>query len=135
MWHKMINRVHGAATAGRYANTELYGYGKLQLPEGKTWRQWTYDLLELYPKHLKGKVAANVASLIEQHKTKTNRPIHETEPDLHTGLSWKFLAMIANRADLKDRRKGNVATNASLARDKLGLQLADITEEDNGTRY
>lgn len=135
MWHKMINRVHGAATAGRYANTELYGYGKLQLPEGKTWRQWTYDLLELYPKHLKSKVAANVASLIEQHKTKTNRPIHETEPDLHTGLSWKFLAMIANRADLKDRRKGNVATNASLARDKLGLQLADITEEDNGTRY
>ena len=135
LWHKMIGRVHGAATAGRYANTELYGYGKLQLPEGKTWRQWTYDLLELYPKDLKGIVARNITQLIEQHRSKTNRPIHETEPDLHTGLCWKFLAMIANRADLKDRRKGNVATAASLARNRLGLELADITEDDNGTRY
>jgi predicted phosphoadenosine phosphosulfate sulfurtransferase len=135
LWHKMIGRVHGAATAGRYANTELYGFGKLTLPDGMTWRDWTYALLELYPKDLKAKVAKNIAALIEQHKSKTNRPIHETEPDLHTGLSWKFLAMIANRADLKDRRKGNVASNASLARDKLGLELADITEDDNGTRY
>lgn len=135
LWHKMIGRVHGAATAGRYANTELYGFGKLTLPDGMTWRDWTYALLELYPKDLKAKVAKNISQLIEQHKSKTNRPIHETEPDLHTGLSWKFLAMIANRADLKDRRKGNVASNASLARDKLGLELADITEDDNGTRY
>jgi len=135
LWHKMIGRVHGAATAGRYANTELYGFGKLTLPDGMTWRDWTYALLELYPKDLKAKVAKNIAALIEQHKSKTNRPIHETEADLHTGLSWKFLAMIANRADLKDRRKGNVASNASLARDKLGLELADITEDDNGTRY
>lgn len=135
LWHKMINRVHGAATAGRYANTELYGYGKLQLPEGKTWRQWTYDLLELYPKDLRAIVARNITELIKQHQSKTNRPIHETEADLHTGLSWKFLAMIANRADLKDRRKGNVGTNASLARGKLGLALEDITEDDNGTRY
>jgi hypothetical protein len=43
--------------------------------------------------------------------------------------------MIANRADLKDRRKGNVATAASLARDRLGLDLADITEDEHGTRY
>jgi predicted phosphoadenosine phosphosulfate sulfurtransferase len=135
LWHKMIGRVHGAATAGRYANTELYGFGKLTLPDGMTWRDWTYALLELYPKDLKAKVAKNISQLIEQHKSKTNRPIHETEADLHTGLSWKFLAMIANRADLKDRRKGNVASNASLARDKLGLELADITEDDNGTRY
>jgi predicted phosphoadenosine phosphosulfate sulfurtransferase len=135
LWHKMINRVHGAATAGRYANTELYGFGKLQLPEGMTWREWTYALLELYPKDLKGKVANNISNLIAQHKTKTNRPLHETEPDLMTGLSWKFLAMIANRGDLKERRKGQVNANASLARDKAGISMEDIEEADYGSRY
>jgi predicted phosphoadenosine phosphosulfate sulfurtransferase len=135
LWHKMINRVHGAATAGRYANTELYGFGKLQLPEGMTWREWTYALLELYPKDLKGKVANNISNLIAQHKTKTNRPLHETEPDLMTGLSWKFLAMIANRGDLKERRKGQVNANASLARDKAGISMDDIEEADYGSRY
>ena len=135
LWHKMINRVHGAATAGRYANTELYGFGKLQLPEGMTWREWTYALLELYPKDLKGKVANNISNLIAQHKTKTNRPLHETEADLMTGLSWKFLAMIANRGDLKERRKGQVNANASLARDKAGISMEDIEEADYGSRY
>jgi predicted phosphoadenosine phosphosulfate sulfurtransferase len=135
LWHKMINRVHGAATAGRYANTELYGFGKLQLPEGMTWRDWTYALLELYPKDLKSKVANNISNLIAQHKTKTNRPLHETEADLMTGLSWKFLAMIANRGDLKERRKGQVNANASLARDKAGISMEDIEEADYGSRY
>ena len=135
MWHKMIGRVHGASTAGRYANTELYGFGKLQLPQGMTWRDWTYALLELYPKDLKAKVAQNIVALINQHKSKTNRPIHETEPDLMTGLSWKFLAMIANRGDLKERRKGQVNANANLARQKLGLEMSDIEEADYGSRY
>jgi predicted phosphoadenosine phosphosulfate sulfurtransferase len=135
LWHKMINRVHGAATAGRYANTELYGFGKLTPPPGMTWREWTYSLLELYPKELKAKVAGNLAALIAQHKIKTNRPIHETEPDPMTGLNWKFLAMIANRADLKDRRANNVTTAAKAVRDKQGLTLEDVTESDLGTRY
>lgn len=135
LWHKMIDRVHGAATAGRYANTELYGFGKITLPPGLTWREWTYALLELYPKDLKAKVAGNLAALIAQHKTKTNRPIHETEPDPMTGLNWKFLAMIANRADLKDRRKGNVTTAAAALREKQGIKMEDLIEDSDGTRY
>ena len=59
----------------------------------------------------------------------------ETEPDLITGLSWKFLAMIANRGDLKERRKGQVNANASLARDKVGLSMEDVEEADYGSRY
>jgi predicted phosphoadenosine phosphosulfate sulfurtransferase len=135
MWHKMINRVHGAATAGRYANTELYGFGKLTLPEGKTWRQWTYDLLELYPKALRKQVAANIAALIAVHQSKTNRPIHETDVDMMTGLSWKFLAMIANRGDLKLRRSNQVTANANLARDKAGVTIESLVEEEYATRY
>jgi len=92
-------------------------------------------LLELYPKDLKGLVANNIVNLLAQHKSKTNRPLHETEADLITGLSWKFLAMIANRGDLKERRKGQVNANASLARGKVGISMEDVEEADYGTRY
>ena len=135
LWHKMIGRVHGAATAGRYANTELYGFGKLTVPEGMTWKQWTYALLDLYPKGLKQTISGNIAALIKLHQSKTNRPIHETEPDLQTGLSWKTLAMIANRADLKGRRKGGIHSKAVTSRKSLGITLEDVTQEDHGTRY
>ena len=135
LWHKMIGRVHGAATAGRYANTELYGFGKLTVPEGMTWKQWTYALLDLYPKGLKKTISGNIAALIKLHQSKTNRPIHETEPDLQTGLSWKTLAMIANRADLKGRRKGGIHSKAVTSRKSLGITLEDVTQEDHGTRY
>jgi predicted phosphoadenosine phosphosulfate sulfurtransferase len=42
LWHKMIDRVPGAHTAGMYARTELYGFGKMQKPEGLTWREWVF---------------------------------------------------------------------------------------------
>ena len=43
--------------------------------------------------------------------------------------------MIANRGDLKERRKGQVAVNANNARKKQGILMEDITEADDGTRY
>jgi|TARA_R110000868_G_scaffold47781_4_gene156296 predicted phosphoadenosine phosphosulfate sulfurtransferase len=135
MWHKMINRVHGASTAGKYAITELYGFGKLKVPDGKTWREWTYDLLELYPKALKAQIASNLAEIIAEHKRKTNRPIHDTDPDMVTGLSWKFLCMIANRGDLKNRRKGMVTIQADNARAKAGITLEQAMENEQETRY
>ena len=135
LWHKMTRRVHGAATAGRYARTELYGFGNLARPRGLTWRQWTYKLLELYPVELRGVVAANIAQLLAAHKEKTNRPVPEEEADLQTGLSWKFLAMIANRGDLKLRRFGQVTAQASVARAKKGVSLDEVIDQDAGTRY
>lgn len=135
MWHKMIARVHGAATAGRYAQTELYGYGKIDKPQGLTWREWTYSQLDLYPDEYKKIIAANLVTLIREHKKKSNRPIPEVEPDLLTGLSWKFLAMIVNRGDLKGRRSRQMTINATNARAKRGLSIDDVTEKDLGTRY
>lgn len=135
LWHRMTQRVHGAATAGRYARTELYGFGNLVRPRNTTWREWTYKLIALYPPALRAVVAGNIAALLEVHRSKTNRPVSEEEADLQTGLSWKFLAMIANRGDLKLRRFGQVTAAASVARDKKGLTLEQVIEKDAGTRY
>ena len=52
-----------------------------------------------------------------------------------TGLSWKFLCMIANRGDLKQRRVNQVTANANLARDKAGITLEELTEQDHDSRY
>jgi predicted phosphoadenosine phosphosulfate sulfurtransferase len=137
LWHKMLARVPGAATAGRYANTELYGYGRhIQPPPGMNFREWTFQLLELYPPDLKAAVAEGVGRVIRMHKEKTNRPLPDSGADPLSGISWEFLANIANRGDLKQRRAGNANQNAIMARERAGLSLedaADGTETD--TRY
>jgi predicted phosphoadenosine phosphosulfate sulfurtransferase len=135
LWHKMINRVHGAATAGRYARTELYGFGKLTKPPGLSWKDWTFRQLELYPRAYRKAVAANLRALLNEHAAKTGRPVTEESPDPLTGLSWKFLAMIANRGDLKQRRKNQVTIHATIARARQGMTLEQATDADFGTRY
>lgn len=135
LWHKMIARVHGAATAGRYSRTELYGFGAPTKPAGMTWRDWAYAQLDLYPETYRPVIADSVRALIEQHQLKTKRPIPEAEPDLVTGLSWRFIAMIVARGDLKQRRANQVTAAASMARAKHGLEMEDIVEQDEGTRY
>lgn len=135
LWHKMIGRVHGAATAGRYAKTELYGFGQITCPPGMTYREWCYSLLELYPPALRAQVARSVADLLADHRTKTRRPLDETRPDPVSGLSWRYLAMIANRGDLKQRRAGAASTYATAERNKRGITLEQAEDRDDGTRY
>jgi predicted phosphoadenosine phosphosulfate sulfurtransferase len=136
LWHKMIRRVHGAATAGRYARTTLYAFGgDLQLPPGLTWREWMYAQIELYPQQYRAAVSANVAALIADHRSKTGRPIPDDKPDLLTGISWKYLAMIANRGDFKMRRAGQMTRTASQARSTAGVELIDVSDGEAATRY
>jgi predicted phosphoadenosine phosphosulfate sulfurtransferase len=137
MWERMINRVPGAATAGRYSGTELYGYGGVQLPEGHTWQTWTFALLELWPQKWRARIARAIKSLMELHASKTTRPIPETEADPLTGVSWKTMAMLVARGDLKDRRSGNVINAAIMQRDKRGITLEEAMQDatDVGTRY
>lgn len=137
LWHKMVNRVHGAATAARYAKSEVYGFGKIAPPPGLTWREWTFRQLELYPEEHRSVIAENIRSLMRQHKNKTMRPIPESEPDLMSGISWQFLAMIVNRGDLKGRRAQNAIVKANNEIRKRGMSLYDVLEmeSDCETRY
>lgn len=135
MWHKMIARCHGVATAARYARTELYGFGKIELPRGHTWRSWTFAQLDLYPEPYKSDVARAIRSVVGLHKTKTKRPIHEEIPDAATGVSWKYLAMLVNRGDMKGRRAGNASSGASSRRAREGIDIADAFDTEVDTRY
>ena len=134
LWHAMINRVDGAATAARYSQTDLYGFGGMKLPDGQTWISFIFLMLELYPYDLRAKMAASVYRCIDDHQKKTRRPMPTESPDPLTGYSWMFLAELVNRGDLKGRRAGNVSSKASQYRDKHGLSLDDVSN-DTGDRY
>ena len=135
LWEKMIRRVPGAATAGRYARTELYGFGKREPPPGLTWREWTFSQLELWAEPWRSNIARSIGSVMDLHASKTSRPIPEATPDPLTGLSWSYMAMLVNRGDLKDRRAGNLINQAIIQRERTGISLEDAQEADLGTRY
>lgn len=125
LWAKMTQRVHGAATAARYANTELYGIGVAEdsLPPGTTWKQHTLGTLGKLLGAAKQDVAAAMASLINQHKSCYSRsafpekPIPDFEPDPVSGMSWKIIYAVAAAG-------GN----------KFGRQLIKATNNANKTR-
>lgn len=122
LWHKMIARVPGAATAARYARTELYGFGGISLPAGKTWRGWFDDLVAMWPAKYQNVIRSNVAAMIHTHNRKTkSRPIPEYDADPVSGASWRFFCEIAMRGDLKNRRQGLMIDKAHKACARLGI--------------
>ena len=130
LWHAMIARVPGAATAARYARTELYGYGGLQLPPGKTWRTWLEDLVAMWPAEQQRVIRGNVAAMIELHSRKTGRrdvPMETYDPV--SGCSWKFLCEVVIRGDLKGRRMGSMQVKGDATRKKLGVTLEEAQAE------
>lgn len=121
LWNKMLNRVDGVATAGRYALTDLYGTKLKEPPPGMSWKDWCYSLLDLYPPDIKRQVAANVVEILKLHQSKTKRPIPEVESDPASGVSWKWLCQIINRGDLKGRKQGMLTNRALEQCKKLGI--------------
>lgn len=111
LWDRMCQRVPGAATAARYAATELYSYRKQELPPGFTWREMIEVYLSKHAPETRPLVAKRLKQEIDKHVRFTNNaPIHETETHPISGISWKWLASIAHRGDLKHRKTAKVAT-------------------------
>lgn len=134
LWEKMIKRVHGAATAGRYAKTGLYAYGGQAKPKDLSWHDWTFRLLDLYPVSTRKIIESHMLKVIEHHQRRTNRPIGDDNADPLTGLSWKFLSMLVTRGDLKGRKTQMLNSKAILERNKRGLSMDDVVDSDVG-RY
>lgn len=121
IWAPMSQRVPGAATAARYATTELYSYGKVDPPpSGVTWEDHVRKLVGQHPASERAQVAGRVREWIRWHYDATPDPILPTARHPVTGVSWQALAMIADRGDYKDRKQlqpGNdPATKERLAR-------------------
>lgn len=121
LWHKMLSRVDGVATAGRYAHTDIYGKKPKEPPPGMTWKDWCYSLLDLYPPDIKQQIARNVVEIIKLHQSNTMRMIPESESDPGSGVSWKWLCQIINRGDLKGRKQGMFINKAMDACKRLGI--------------
>jgi predicted phosphoadenosine phosphosulfate sulfurtransferase len=123
MWHKMINRVKGAATAARYGNTELYSQGFK--PEDVDWRKHIENILESFSGQDRADVSDALNRAIKAHQRRTNDPIPESDGHPLTGCSWKFLSKMVTRGDFKGRVIQTMTQQGEKSRQKLGITLAE----------
>lgn len=120
VWDKMTERVPGAATAARYARTQLYGFGKRSgPPEGMTWEEYIAHYISTHPADVQPFIAQRIAQEIERHFNKTRDPLVVHAPHPESGLSWDFLLMLAMRGDFKGRKRA----------------LARITAQNNEAQF
>lgn len=125
LWARMVDRVPGAATAARYANTELYGYGVQEedLPPGQTWRSWTLSLTRSLQPSSRREVAEAIRAGVVAHQNRAG-PVAIPDADPHpiSGFCWKTLCIVAQAGGNKFDRQGQKMKNAALAeRRKRGI--------------
>ena len=107
LWEKMIARVPGAATAGRYSRSALYGFGNRAIGWDPEKPQESVEAaLLLWGPEVQKKNRARFAQEIKYHYARTDDPIPALSKDSHPAslLSWELLFKIASRGDLKGRK-------------------------------
>ena len=117
LWAKMTARVQGAATAARYANTELYGVSieADDLPAGMTWREWTLAALDLLPPANRREAAQAIRVAVSIHNARSNgAPMPDAEPHPVSGFSWKLLYIPAKVGGNKFGRIQQKITNRAI---------------------
>ncbi len=103
LWEKMIERVPGAAAAGRYARSPVYGFSGQVKPPDLSWQEAIRYQLSKFPSDVAGKIARRIQAEIRKHNYETgNAPIPETG---RGGLTWEFLYAVAVRGDLRGRKQ------------------------------
>lgn len=133
LWHKMISRVPGAATAARYANTELYS-NSTDKPEEMSWQQYIEVVLASYNNDAMTEVKSRIQSYCDLHYSRTDIPIHETDSHPITGVSWQWLCRVAIRGDFKGRQSNTLNTEAQKVRAKLGITYEEALKTYGFTR-
>jgi predicted phosphoadenosine phosphosulfate sulfurtransferase len=128
LWHKMLNRVPGVATAWRYSNTELYS--NHSKPDNMTWQAYCGLILDTYTEpEYRNMVIKGINSLIALHYTKTDLQIQDAVAHPVTGCSWKFLTKIAMKGDFKGRQAQAMLSESERALKKLGISLEEAREK------
>lgn len=124
LWGKMVDRVAGAATAARYANTGLYAFriSDEDLPHGQTWKQYTLHLVDQLNPSAKAEVAKAISQLMGAHRARTRGEIPDDTPHPKSGYCWKNICIVAKVGSNKfGRQIQRVNLTAILARRKLGV--------------
>lgn len=120
MWHKMLYRVEGVATAWRYANTELYSNAN-EKPEHLSYKDYLNVIIDSYDHDAKNTLKKNINMYINLHRKKTSQSIPQDEAHPLSGVSWKFLCRVAIRGDFKGRQSNNLTPLAVRRREQLGI--------------
>lgn len=105
-WEKMIDRVPGVRTAALYARSELYSWGEYPTkPEGITWPAYVKQILDGLKPEARLHHSEKVRKVLLTHKNNTGGALI-AEKALHpdSGLAWDYLAMLAQRGDMYNRR-------------------------------
>lgn len=113
LWSKMVDRVHGAATAARYGNSDLYacGVSDEDLPEGKTWRELTMETMMRLDSRARSEVAEAISKMIRAHRNRSSNELPDDVPDPLSGFCWK-----------------SIYTIAKVGGDKFGRQTQKVTK-------
>lgn len=107
LWDKMQHRVPGAAAAARYGASVLYGQGEVPpKPDDMPWDTYLTTLLEQHEDpDLRRSAAARVRVDMRRHfKMAGGSPLVFHTPHPISGISYRYLAQLAIRADIKGRR-------------------------------
>lgn len=106
LWDKMSRRVPGAAAAARYARSVLYGQGEVpQKPDDMPWDTYLLTLIERQKDPaVRKSLAYRIRKDMKRHYARTNQPLVFHTPHPITGISYRYLAQLAIRVDIKDRR-------------------------------
>ncbi len=124
LWARMVDRVHGAATAARYANTDLYGCAikNDDLPEGTTWRELTLTTLQKLDERSRQEAAAAINRCIREHRKRSDLPLPDVDPDETSGFCWKTLYIAAKvGGDKFNRQSQKMSNKAMMERAKRGI--------------
>jgi predicted phosphoadenosine phosphosulfate sulfurtransferase len=115
LWSKMVDRVPGAATGARYANTELYA-GSISdedLPHGMTWRTFTLAKVKALQPSARQETAEAIRSCLRLHRHRSAAPMPDEAPDPLSGFCWKTLYIVAkvggDKFDRQSQKMRNIA--------------------------
>jgi predicted phosphoadenosine phosphosulfate sulfurtransferase len=112
VWDKMLDRVPGVGAAQRYAKTELWGHhGQPPKPEGMSWPEWVRNFVDKWGEE-RNNVADRIRNEIARHYRLSTDPILPTARHPDSGVSWRYLVMIAMRGDLKRRRQSGMGLHS-----------------------
>jgi len=108
-WRRILDRVVGVNYGARYAGQKILGYHRgLGVPEGHTWKSYTFFLLSTVPDVMRERYLSNFAVFLEwwmRHGYPTMKQVHDDETQALKEStrrrlpSWRRLALAIIKND------------------------------------
>lgn len=94
-----------------------------------TYQEYLNVVIDSYDSVAQNDVKAVINKYIRSHYKQTDDTIQETQPHPISGTSWQWLTRVAIRGDFKGRQSNYLNTEATKAREKLGITLEQALKQ------